>query len=66
MGWWRESYPDKIGNKDFVKGIIITMRLYAIWHNGKQYIGVMEMPLEKAIEEVKKDLEYEKEEASNG
>lgn len=65
MGWWRENYPDKVGNKDFVQGAIIAIRLYHRWEGERRIVGY-EMSMEEEIEEVKKDLEYEDKEASNG
>lgn len=48
-------------NKDFIDGIIAAMWTYAIWKDGKQVIGVLEQPLNEAIEEVKRELNYPKE-----
>ena len=59
IGWWRRNYPDKTGNQDFIEGAIITMRLYATWHNGKQYIRD-DRPLEAEIKGIKDELGYRK------
>ena len=58
MGYWRDKYPERVGDLDFVDGIMAAMDTYAVWKDGALFIGSMRMPLEKAIAEVKSDLEY--------
>ena len=52
--YWKQMYGER--SKEFIEGVIAAMETYAIWHNGKQYIGVKEQPLKEAIQEVKEGL----------
>jgi hypothetical protein len=54
MGYWKQMYGER--NKEFIKGVIAAMETYAIWHDGKQYIGVKEQLLKEAIQEAKEEL----------
>lgn len=49
MNYWKRTYGHK--SNDFLEGVIAAMTTYAVWKDGKQYIGVMQEPLEKAIGE---------------
>lgn len=57
--FWRENYRNKIGNKDFIEGIIEGVRAFAVWKEGKQMVGVMKRPLKDEIEDIKTELDYE-------
>jgi len=54
--FWINEFRSKYGNKDFIDGITSAMEMYAVWRNGKRYIGVMEQPLDEAIHEVREQL----------
>lgn len=56
MGYWRDTYPKAIGNKAFVDGIVAGITAFAIWNNGRQYVGVMKVPLDEVINQVSEDL----------
>ena len=59
MAFWRENYKSKIGNKDFIEGIIEGVRAFAIWLDGEQRVGCMQRPLKEEITIIKEELGYE-------
>lgn len=58
-GYWKEMYGER--RKDFVDGVIAAMDAYAVWKDGKRYIGVEEQLFEEAVAEVKQELGYPEE-----
>lgn len=40
----------------FLEGAIEGVRLYAVWRNGEQLVGLMELPLEKVLQPYKEEL----------
>ena len=49
MSYWKEEYPEKIGNHDFVDGVIAGIYFY---------VGIYGASLDGVIKEVKDDLLY--------
>lgn len=39
----------------FLAGYAAAMRMYAIWNNGEQFIGVRQRPLKAALEQAEDD-----------
>lgn len=54
MGYWQELYGEC--SREFVDGVIAGVRAYAVWKDGKQYVGIVRMPLEEAIKQIERDL----------
>ena len=54
MGVWKDLYGPR--NRDFIEGVKAGVKMYAVWKNGEQLVGVMREPLEKSLEEIEKDL----------
>ena len=54
MGIWKDIYGSR--SEDFIEGVIAGVEMYAVWKDGRQYIGVHNTPLEDVIREVQKDL----------
>uniref|UniRef100_A0A6M3IMT2 Uncharacterized protein n=1 Tax=viral metagenome TaxID=1070528 RepID=A0A6M3IMT2_9ZZZZ len=51
---WLELYGTQ--SNDFIEGVIAGVEMYAIWRNGKRYVGVREEPLEDVIADIKDQL----------
>jgi hypothetical protein len=68
MGYFKDMYGDKIGNKDFIDGVIAGAEAYAVWRNGTQWVGSPEVTLKEAVRYIRKDLDpnYQKEEEGRG
>lgn len=62
MEYWKSVYGKWIGNNDFIEGIIAAVDSFGIWKNGVQVIGCLDSSVVKIIAEVKKELEWSKEE----
>ena len=60
--YWRDMYGQR--SKDFIEGVIAGVKGFAIWKEGKQVVGVLEIPLEKEIEEIKNSLGWWEDEDS--
>lgn len=60
MKYWKEMYGTQ--SKDFIDGVIAGVTSCAIWKNGKQRVGVMEILLEDYIADIKIQLGYPEEE----
>ena len=58
MGYFKDLYGAKKGNKDFIEGVIAGIECYAVWKDGRQVVGIREVPFSVVIEEVKEELEY--------
>jgi len=43
-------------SKEFIEGVIAGIEAYAIWKDGKQYVGCLQQPKEEIIKEVKEQL----------
>ena len=54
MGYWHSLYGYR--STDFVEGLIAGVEAYAFRKNGKQRVGISEIPFEEVVEEVKIDL----------
>lgn len=54
MGVWKDLYGPR--SRDFIEGVKAGVRMFAVWKDGKQFVGVMREPLEKMLEEIEKDL----------
>lgn len=52
--FFREKLVERIG---YLRGVISTMELYAIWNNGERFIGVMREPLKEATKPFTSELE---------
>ena len=52
--WW-SAYG--VRSDDFIEGVIAGVTAYAVWKNGRQYIGIKEEPLEDVIKEIRCGLE---------
>ena len=57
--YWRDMYGES--SKDFIRGVIAGVAAFAVWENGKQYVGVLKTPLEKELERIKEQLGWNKE-----
>ena len=62
MGYWRERYGFQ--TQDFIRGVIAGIETYAVNKEGGQYVGIMGKPLLDIIEEVRKDLGWERDAVS--
>jgi len=60
MGVWRDQYG--VRNRDFIDGVKAGVKMFAVWQEGKQVVGVMERPLEKELAEIEEDLSDKPEE----
>jgi hypothetical protein len=56
--FWRTAYFSKIGNKDFIDGLLGAIWWLARWVDGRQVVGVLEDPYELVVHEIKIALEY--------
>lgn len=56
MGYFADMYGKR--SKDFIEGVIAGITAYAIWKDGRQWVGSPERTLGAAITEAKKDLGY--------
>lgn len=52
--YWRDKYGPR--SEDFIEGIIAGVEAFAIWKDGKQMVGILRIPLEEIIKEIKKEL----------
>lgn len=57
--FWRELYGER--SNEFIDGVIAGISMYAVYDNGKQYVGVIRKPLLDVIDEVKEGLGYKEE-----
>lgn len=64
--YWKDNFPNMVGNKDFVDGIIVTLLTFGWLRSGVLYIGQPpnEFPVYLTINELKKQLLPE--ETANG
>lgn len=53
--YWIDNYGTN-KSKDFIDGVIAGVTIFAIWKNGKQYVGLNQVPLETEVAEIKKQL----------
>ena len=49
MSYIKEMYGER--SYDFIEGFISAMETYAVWHNGKRFIGSPEIELRTAQRE---------------
>ncbi len=56
MGYFADMYGKQ--TKDFIDGVIAGITAFAVWKDGKQWVGSPEKTLKKAIVEAKEDLGY--------
>jgi hypothetical protein len=56
--FWRAAFFSRIGNKDFIDGLLGAIYWLAVWKNGRQVVGVLEEPYELVVHEIKIALEY--------
>ena len=52
--YWRQMYGTQ--TQDFIDGVIAGITAYATWKNGKQVVGIREIPLDVEISNIKKGL----------
>ena len=52
--YWRQMYGES--SRDFIKGVIAGITAFAVWENGKEYVGVQKDPLDEEIKKVKEGL----------
>ncbi len=57
MGYINDMYGPR--EPDFVKGFLAAMDTYAVWMNGKRFIGSPEEELKTAQRQAIKELGYE-------
>lgn len=57
MGYWGKMYG--VSSDEFIRGVIAGIEAFAVWQDGKQYVGVLKRPLEEELEEVEKELGVE-------
>jgi len=56
MGIWKDMYGPR--DLDFIEGVIAGVEMYAVWKDGRQYVGIHEKPFISVVLEIKKDLGY--------
>lgn len=56
MGYWKQMYGPR--SNEFIAGAEAAIDTYAVWNNGKRWIGSPEKEAKKVIEEMKRDLGY--------
>lgn len=54
MNYWKEMYGTS--SREFCEGVIAGLKALAIWHDGKQFVGVEAKPLAEAIQEARTRL----------
>jgi len=54
MGYWKDTYGKR--NQEFIDGVIAGVTAFAVWDMGKQYVGVMKVPLREMIEKIQEEL----------
>jgi hypothetical protein len=52
--YWKDMYGKR--SADFIDGVVAAMEAYAVWHDGKQYIGVGMQPLDEAVAEAREQM----------
>jgi len=58
MGVWRDIYGPQ--NEDFIAGVKAGVRMFAVWKDGEQLVGVAKTPLEREFKEIEDDLSKKK------
>lgn len=61
MGNYWTLYHGGNRSRDFILGVIVGVKTFAIWKDGKQLVGALRSPLEQEIEEIKEGLGWKKE-----
>lgn len=56
---------EKIGRVAFLSGVIEGIRLYAVWKNGAQLVGVMQRPLAEVIKPYQEEMDRLQSEVRN-
>lgn len=54
--YWKWRYPEYVGNVDFIQGIIAGVTAFAIWKDGKQFVGILEKELKEVILEIQMEM----------
>lgn len=54
MSYLKELYGTRGGQ--FIYGYLAAMETFAIWHDGEQYVGVMQTPLKEAMQHAVSEL----------
>jgi len=54
MGFAFDMYGKR--SPEFIGGFLAAMDMLAVWKDGQRYVGVLEQPLKKAMQEVVNDL----------
>lgn len=54
MSYWFDSYGKC--SRDFIDGVIAGITAFAVWKDGKQYVGVLEKPLVDVLRDVEEQL----------
>lgn len=52
--YWQEMYGAR--SKEFVEGVIAGVEAFAVWKDGRQVVGIMEVPLLEEEKNIKEGL----------
>ena len=55
MPYWSDTYG-KNRSRDFIDGVIAGVETFAVWRNGKRYVGVLRTPLVDALASIEGQL----------
>ena len=62
MEYWKSMYGTC--SREFIDGVKAGIEAFAVWKDGKQYVGVLAKPLNDVLSEVEKQLGGENVEGS--
>lgn len=54
MSYWTDMYGTK--DASFVQGLIEGLKTFAVWKDGKQYVGISQIPLDEVIAEIERNF----------
>ena len=54
MEYWKEMYGTC--DQSFIDGVVAGIEAFAVWDSGKQYVGVLMIPLENVLRGVREQL----------
>lgn len=54
MNYWLDKYGKR--SREFIEGVVAGLSACAVWKDGKQYVGVEEVPLVDVINGVRSEL----------
>lgn len=52
--YWFDMYGKQ--NRDFIDGVKAGVTTFAIWKDGKQYVGIMQATLTKVLKEIEEQM----------